>query len=131
MLLCDLVSSRQLVAWHRPFCVDLEESTFTYLCNFLKCYCDGLENDTPPTPFTSKRCVIQRTLYSFRLNCVKCTAVPCSHRDNAVSCVTQGPPPVYFAVHEAAVHSLVLGPCWGHWGDGSGDSGEAPQEPPL
>eukprot|EP00066_Takifugu_rubripes_P013620 XP_011602886.1 PREDICTED: probable E3 ubiquitin-protein ligase HERC1 isoform X2 [Takifugu rubripes] len=48
-------TDRQLVAWHRPFCVDLEESTFTYLCNFLKCYCDGLENDTPPTPFLSKR----------------------------------------------------------------------------
>lgn len=55
-LLCDWDSSRQLVAWHRPFCVDLEESTFTYLCNFLKCYCDGLEDDMPPTPFLSKRC---------------------------------------------------------------------------
>lgn len=67
---------RQLVAWHRPFCVDLEESTFTYLCNFLKCYCDGLEDDTPPTPFLSKRCVITWTLHCFRLNCVKC--ITCS-----------------------------------------------------
>lgn len=47
--------SRQLVAWHRPFCVDLEESTFTYLRNFLESYCDGIGNDTPPAPFLSKR----------------------------------------------------------------------------
>ncbi|XP_078812489.1 putative E3 ubiquitin-protein ligase HERC1 isoform X5 [Oryzias latipes] len=48
-------SDRQLVAWHRPFCVDLEESTFTYLRNFLESYCDGISNDTPPPPFVSKR----------------------------------------------------------------------------
>uniref|UniRef100_A0A8C7YQF4 E3 ubiquitin-protein ligase HERC1 n=1 Tax=Oryzias sinensis TaxID=183150 RepID=A0A8C7YQF4_9TELE len=48
-------SDRQLVAWHRPFCVDLEESTFTYLRNFLESYCDGIRNDTPPPPFVSKR----------------------------------------------------------------------------
>lgn len=47
--------SRQLVAWHRPFCVDLEESTFTYLRNFLESYCDGIESDAPPAPFLSKR----------------------------------------------------------------------------
>lgn len=54
-----------------------------------------------------------------------------SHRANADCCVTQGPPPVYLAVHEAAVCSLVFGPCWGHWGNGSGYSGEAPQKPAL
>ncbi|XP_065821674.1 probable E3 ubiquitin-protein ligase HERC1 isoform X4 [Labrus bergylta] len=47
-------TDRQLVAWHRPFCVDLEESTFTYLRNFLESYCDGIGNDTPPAPFLSK-----------------------------------------------------------------------------
>lgn len=51
----DLVFSRQLVAWHRPFCVDLEESTFTYLRNFLESYCDGIGDDNPPPPFLSKR----------------------------------------------------------------------------
>ncbi|XP_063334410.1 probable E3 ubiquitin-protein ligase HERC1 isoform X1 [Pelmatolapia mariae] len=48
-------TDRQLVAWHRPFCVDLEESTFTYLRNFLESYCDGISNDTPPAPFVCKR----------------------------------------------------------------------------
>ncbi|KAJ0013026.1 hypothetical protein NQD34_017360 [Periophthalmus magnuspinnatus] len=47
-------TDRQLVAWHRPFCVDLEESTFVYLRNFLENYCDGIENHTPPAPFLSK-----------------------------------------------------------------------------
>lgn len=46
------------MAWHRPFCVDLEESTFTYLRNFLESYCDGISNDTPPAPFVCKRCDI-------------------------------------------------------------------------
>lgn len=49
--------ARQLVAWHRPFCVDLEESTFTYLRGFLESYCDGIGDDAPPAPFLSKRYV--------------------------------------------------------------------------
>lgn len=124
-LFCD--SSRQLVAWHRPFCVDLEESTFTYLCNFLKRYCDGLEDDTPPTPFLSKRCVITLTLHCLRfnwLNCIIC--LPFLTELMLIFFVTQGPPPVYLAVHEAAVCSLVLGPCWGYRGNGPGYSREAP-----
>ncbi|XP_066566869.1 probable E3 ubiquitin-protein ligase HERC1 isoform X2 [Amia ocellicauda] len=48
-------TDRQLVAWHRPFCVDLEESTFTYLRNFLERYCDGISCDVPPPPFQTKR----------------------------------------------------------------------------
>ncbi|XP_062868147.1 probable E3 ubiquitin-protein ligase HERC1 [Trichomycterus rosablanca] len=48
-------TDRQLVAWHRPFCVDLEESTFAYLRSFLERYCDGIGEDTPPVPFSSKR----------------------------------------------------------------------------
>ncbi|XP_073689209.1 probable E3 ubiquitin-protein ligase HERC1, partial [Garra rufa] len=47
-------TDRQLVAWHRPFCVDLEESTFTYLRSFLERYCDSISGDTPPAPFPSK-----------------------------------------------------------------------------
>lgn len=46
-------------------------------------------------------------------------------------CVPQGPPSVSFAVHEAAVHPLVLGPRWGHWCNGFGGSGQAPQKPAL
>nr|XP_015195044.1 PREDICTED: probable E3 ubiquitin-protein ligase HERC1 isoform X5 [Lepisosteus oculatus] len=48
-------TDRQLVAWHRPFCVDLEESTFSYLRNFLERFCDGFSCDVPPPPFLSKR----------------------------------------------------------------------------
>lgn len=46
-------------------------------------------------------------------------------------CIPQGPPSVSSAVHEAAVHPLVLGPCWGHWCHGFGGSGQAPQKPAL
>ncbi|XP_075899766.1 putative E3 ubiquitin-protein ligase HERC1 isoform X1 [Nelusetta ayraudi] len=60
-------TDRQLVAWHRPFCVDLEESTFSYLRNFLEGYCDGIENETPPAPFISKRDHHQFLLLCMRL----------------------------------------------------------------
>uniref|UniRef100_A0A671VH49 HECT-type E3 ubiquitin transferase n=1 Tax=Sparus aurata TaxID=8175 RepID=A0A671VH49_SPAAU len=63
-------TDRQLVAWHRPFCVDLEESTFTYLRNFLESYCDGIGNDTPPAPFLSKR-----DHHQFLLLCMKLLSI--------------------------------------------------------
>ncbi|XP_040012787.1 probable E3 ubiquitin-protein ligase HERC1 isoform X3 [Xiphias gladius] len=63
-------TDRQLVAWHRPFCVDLEESTFAYLRNFLESYCDGIGNDTPPAPFLSKR-----DHHQFLLLCMKLLAI--------------------------------------------------------
>ncbi|KAM4527576.1 putative E3 ubiquitin-protein ligase HERC1 isoform 4-T4 [Odontesthes bonariensis] len=63
-------TDRQLVAWHRPFCVDLEESTFTYLRNFLEGYCDGISTDTPPAPFLSKR-----DHHHFLLLCMKLLSI--------------------------------------------------------
>ncbi|XP_067888501.1 probable E3 ubiquitin-protein ligase HERC1 isoform X5 [Heterodontus francisci] len=48
-------TDRQLVAWHRPFCVDLEESTFSYLRTFLDRYCDGINSEVPAQPFFSQR----------------------------------------------------------------------------
>ncbi|XP_049459513.1 probable E3 ubiquitin-protein ligase HERC1 isoform X5 [Epinephelus fuscoguttatus] len=63
-------TDRQLVAWHRPFCVDLEESTFTYLRNFLESYCDGIADDTPPAPFLSKR-----DHHQFLLLCMKLLSI--------------------------------------------------------
>ncbi|XP_069780317.1 probable E3 ubiquitin-protein ligase HERC1 isoform X3 [Narcine bancroftii] len=48
-------TDRQLVAWHRPFCIDLEESTFSYFQTFLDRYCDGINNKVPPEPFLSQR----------------------------------------------------------------------------
>ncbi|XP_029371513.1 probable E3 ubiquitin-protein ligase HERC1 isoform X2 [Echeneis naucrates] len=63
-------TDRQLVAWHRPFCVDLEESTFTYLRTFLESYCDGIRNDIPPAPFLSKR-----DHHQFLLLCMKLLSI--------------------------------------------------------
>ncbi|KAM3873957.1 putative E3 ubiquitin-protein ligase HERC1 [Diretmus argenteus] len=63
-------TDRQLVAWHRPFCVDLEESTFTYLRNFLERYCDSIGNDLPPAPFPSKR-----EHHQFVLLCMKLLSI--------------------------------------------------------
>ncbi|XP_053720543.1 probable E3 ubiquitin-protein ligase HERC1 isoform X1 [Synchiropus splendidus] len=50
-----LPRDRQVVAWHRPYCVDLEESTFSHLRSFLECYCDGINSEAPPPPFPSSR----------------------------------------------------------------------------
>ncbi|KAL4617326.1 putative E3 ubiquitin-protein ligase HERC1 [Arapaima gigas] len=63
-------TDRQLVAWHRPFCVDLEESTFAYLRSFLERYCDGISSDTPPAPFPSKR-----EHHQFLLLCMKLLSI--------------------------------------------------------
>lgn len=68
----DSVFFRQLVAWHRPFCVDLEESTFTYLRNFLESYCDGIGDDTPPAPFLSKRYDIKLTQHTISYDNITC-----------------------------------------------------------
>ncbi|KAM9825931.1 probable E3 ubiquitin-protein ligase HERC1 isoform X4 [Syngnathus typhle] len=50
-----LPRDRQVVAWHRPYCVDLEESTFSHLRSFLDHYCDGINSEVPPLPFPSSR----------------------------------------------------------------------------
>ncbi|XP_068597946.1 probable E3 ubiquitin-protein ligase HERC1 [Brachionichthys hirsutus] len=50
-----LPRDRQVVAWHRPYCVDLEESTFSHLRSFLEGYCDGINSEVPPLPFPSSR----------------------------------------------------------------------------
>ncbi|XP_071845609.1 probable E3 ubiquitin-protein ligase HERC1 isoform X3 [Apostichopus japonicus] len=46
-----LPSDRQVVAWHRPFCVALEEQTFYHLHSFIERYCNGFDRSTPPPPF--------------------------------------------------------------------------------
>lgn len=53
-----VLPSRQVVAWHRPYCVDLEESTFSHLRSFLERYCDKINSEIPPLPFPSSRYVI-------------------------------------------------------------------------
>lgn len=46
---------RQVVAWHRPFCVDLQEGTFALLRSFLEGYCQGFDSPNPPPPFPTAR----------------------------------------------------------------------------
>ena len=52
------VGYRQVVAWHRPFCVDLQEATFSLLRTFLERYCDGFDAEHPPPPFPTKQSVL-------------------------------------------------------------------------
>ncbi|XP_071450243.1 probable E3 ubiquitin-protein ligase HERC1 [Hetaerina americana] len=46
-------TDRQVVTWHRPFCMDLQEKTFSYLRQFLEKYCDFDDEDKYPLPFNS------------------------------------------------------------------------------
>ncbi|KAL1139382.1 hypothetical protein AAG570_006366 [Ranatra chinensis] len=41
-----------VVTWHRPFCVDLKEATFSLLLSFLETYCQTFDSDNQP-PFGS------------------------------------------------------------------------------
>ncbi|KAK3097022.1 hypothetical protein FSP39_005665 [Pinctada imbricata] len=49
-----LPSDRNLIVWQRPFCIDLQESTFAILHSFMENFCTGFEADSPPIPFPSK-----------------------------------------------------------------------------
>lgn len=62
-----MLSSRQVVAWHRPYCVDLEESTFSHLRSFLERYCDKINSEIPPLPFPSSRYVVNMCI-NYSLN---------------------------------------------------------------
>ncbi|XP_033110692.1 probable E3 ubiquitin-protein ligase HERC1 [Anneissia japonica] len=50
-----LPTDRQVVAWHRPFCVDLQEVTFSHLRSFLERYCNEFDQTLPPVPFPTPR----------------------------------------------------------------------------
>ncbi|XP_059169765.1 probable E3 ubiquitin-protein ligase HERC1 isoform X3 [Physella acuta] len=69
---------RQVIAWHRPFCVDLQEATFTVLSTFLEHYCDGFDNPEAPPPFANKQQHQQ-----FVLLCLKLLS---SHLSLALTC---------------------------------------------
>ncbi|XP_077870271.1 putative E3 ubiquitin-protein ligase HERC1 [Saccoglossus kowalevskii] len=64
-----LPTDRQVVAWHRPFCVDLQEGTFSHLRTFLERYCDGFDSPTPPQPFPTAREHHHFVLLCLRLLC--------------------------------------------------------------
>ncbi|CAM1299303.1 HERC1 (predicted) [Pycnogonum litorale] len=50
-----LPTDRQVVAWHRPFCIDIHEKTFSLLRSFLEHYCDSFTYKIPPSPFSNPR----------------------------------------------------------------------------
>lgn len=49
-----LPTDRQVIAWHRPFCVDLQETTFTLLRTFLERYCTDFDQRDTIAPFSTK-----------------------------------------------------------------------------
>ncbi|XP_063955724.1 probable E3 ubiquitin-protein ligase HERC1 isoform X1 [Lytechinus pictus] len=64
-----LPSDRQVVAWHRPFCVDLQEGTFSHLRSFIEHYCEGFSGTQPPPPFPTSREHQQFVLLCLKLLC--------------------------------------------------------------
>nr|XP_053648637.1 probable E3 ubiquitin-protein ligase HERC1 isoform X4 [Cherax quadricarinatus] len=48
-------TDRRVVSWHRPFCVDLQEGTFSLLRTFIELYCCFDDLEKPIKPFASLR----------------------------------------------------------------------------
>ncbi|XP_042891775.1 probable E3 ubiquitin-protein ligase HERC1 isoform X3 [Penaeus japonicus] len=48
-------TDRRVVSWHRPFCVDLQEGTFSLLRTFIELYCCFDDTEQPVKPFASVR----------------------------------------------------------------------------
>ncbi|CAL4080435.1 unnamed protein product, partial [Meganyctiphanes norvegica] len=46
-------TDRRVVSWHRPFCVDLQEGTFSLLRTFIDSYCSFEKDFQPVKPFAS------------------------------------------------------------------------------
>ncbi|XP_013415684.1 probable E3 ubiquitin-protein ligase HERC1 isoform X1 [Lingula anatina] len=62
-----LPTDRQVVAWHRPFCMDLQEGTFSMLRLFLERYCEGLDSEEPLPPYPTKSAHENFTLLCLKL----------------------------------------------------------------
>ncbi|BFZ01051.1 hypothetical protein BsWGS_04090 [Bradybaena similaris] len=69
---------RHVVAWHKPFCVDLQEATFSVLGTFLERYCDGFDCPEPPPPFQNRQ-----QHHKFVLLCLRLLS---SHLSLALTC---------------------------------------------
>ncbi|XP_054287973.1 probable E3 ubiquitin-protein ligase HERC1 [Macrosteles quadrilineatus] len=50
----SLPTDRSVITWHRPFCVDLQEASFSLMRSFLEKYCESFQAE-PPAPFPSNR----------------------------------------------------------------------------
>ena len=46
---------RKVISWYRPFCVELQETTFVLLKSFLERFCANLDNEEPMHPFITIR----------------------------------------------------------------------------
>ncbi|KAJ1527946.1 hypothetical protein ONE63_007879 [Megalurothrips usitatus] len=72
-----LPTDRPVLPWHRPFCADLQESTFSTLKNFLEKYGKGFYEEHAPAPFPSSQ-----DHHDFVYLCLK---LLCSHFSLAIS----------------------------------------------
>ncbi|KAE8748468.1 hypothetical protein FOCC_FOCC004763 [Frankliniella occidentalis] len=72
-----LPTDRPVLPWHRPFCADLQESTFSTLKNFLEKFGKDFFGDQPPPPFPSSQ-----DHHDFVYLCLK---LLCSHFSLALS----------------------------------------------
>ncbi|KAK3583560.1 hypothetical protein CHS0354_026149 [Potamilus streckersoni] len=68
---------RPVMTWNRPFCVDIQEATFSILRTFLERYCDGFDSPQSPPPFPT-----QEDHHYFVLLCLK---VLCTHLSLAIT----------------------------------------------
>lgn len=57
---------RQQVTWHKPFCLDLHEDTFSLLKSFLEKYTEVFYNNSLPEPF-----LVTEEHHKFVLLCLK------------------------------------------------------------
>ncbi|CAH1796720.1 unnamed protein product [Owenia fusiformis] len=64
-----LPTDRQVISWHKPFCVDLQEETFSLLRGFLERYCQGFDSQVPPSPFPTQLEHMNFVLLCLRLLC--------------------------------------------------------------
>ncbi|XP_052100156.1 probable E3 ubiquitin-protein ligase HERC1 isoform X2 [Mytilus californianus] len=62
----SLPIDRHVIPWHRPFCVDLQEATFSTMRSFLEHFCTGFSSDSPLPPFPTKQ-----EHYHFVVLCLK------------------------------------------------------------
>ncbi|KAL3866609.1 hypothetical protein ACJMK2_043893 [Sinanodonta woodiana] len=68
---------RPVMTWNRPFCVDIQEATFSILRTFLERYCDGFDSPQSPPPFPT-----QEDHHYFVLLCLR---VLCTHLSLAIA----------------------------------------------
>ncbi|KAJ1212712.1 hypothetical protein NDU88_000365 [Pleurodeles waltl] len=64
---------REMVSWHRPYCLDLSENTFTFLRTFLERFSNSVDKPPSLTPFKSDREQQRFVLLCLKLLCAHLT----------------------------------------------------------